>query len=94
MDSLDTNTLFSGILFFGYLVIALFFLRFWTRTRDRLFAMFSGAFALLALQRIAFALSAQPTEDLTMLYVVRLLAFVMILAAIIDKNRSTLKDAA
>ena len=87
MNTIDTNTLFSGLLLFGYLVAALFFLRFWTRTRDRLFAMFSGAFALLALQRLAFALSDQPTEDLTILYVVRLLAFLVILVAIIDKNR-------
>ena len=89
---METNTFFSGILFLGYLVIALFFLRFWTRTGDRLFAMFSAAFALLAVQRAAFALWDQPTEDLTMLYVVRLLAFLMILAAIVDKNRVSLQE--
>lgn len=94
MNSLETSTLFSGILLFGYLVVALFFLRFWTRTRDRLFAMFSAAFALLALQRTAFALLDQPTEDLTFLYVVRLLAFLIIIVAIIDKNRSTVNQVA
>lgn len=87
MNPFETNTLFSGILLFGYMVAALFFLRFWTRTRDRLFALFSAAFALLAIQRLALAISVQEREDLTILYVVRLLAFVLILVAIIDKNR-------
>ncbi len=87
MNEFETNTLFSGILLFGYFAIALFFLRFWTRTQDRLFAMFSAAFGLLAIQRLALTLSSQANEDLTYLYGVRLLAFVLILVAIIDKNR-------
>ncbi|HYO75195.1 MAG TPA: DUF5985 family protein, partial [Thermoanaerobaculia bacterium] len=40
--------LISGALFAGYAVAALFFLRFWVSSRDRLFAMFSAAFAILA----------------------------------------------
>ncbi len=49
--------------------------------------MFSAAFGLLAIQRLALTLSSQANEDLTYLYGVRLLAFVLILVAIIDKNR-------
>ena len=77
----------SGALVAGYLVVALFFARFWTQSRDRLFAMFSAAFVILAIQRLALALSAAPMEDRTLLYVLRLIAFGVIAFAIIDKNR-------
>lgn len=68
-------------------VIALFFLKFWRRTRDRLFALFAIAFALLALQRVAFGLMREWGEASPLLYGLRLLAFLLILAAIVDKNR-------
>ena len=77
----------SGMLVAGYLVAALFFLRFWTQSRDRLFALFAAAFGLLALQRLALAISGAPMEDQTMYYLLRLLAFGVIVFAIIDKNR-------
>jgi Family of unknown function (DUF5985) len=79
--------LVSGMLVAGYLVAALFFLRFWTQSRDRLFALFSAAFTLLAVQRIALALTDAPMEDRTFLYALRFLAFAIIAVAIIDKNR-------
>ncbi|HEY4640808.1 MAG TPA: DUF5985 family protein [Thermoanaerobaculia bacterium] len=75
----------SGVLTMGYLVAALFFLRFWRQTRDRLFGWFAAAFFILALHRV-FVVS-MPDSELG--YVVRLLAFVVILAAIWDKNRAT-----
>ena len=68
-------------------VAGLFFLRFWRRTRDRLFALFSAAFWLLALNWLALAFTTRD-EVRTALYVVRLVAFLVILAAIIDKNRT------
>jgi uncharacterized membrane protein len=76
--------LISGVLVAGYLVAALFFLRFRRETGDRLFLVFSIAFAILAVQRMALALT---TRSETLIYGLRLLAFVLILAAIIDKNR-------
>lgn len=77
----------SGMLVAGYVVAALFFLRFWTQSRDRLFVMFAAAFGLLAIQRLALTVSGAPIEDQTMFYVLRLLAFGIIAFAIIDKNR-------
>ena len=77
----------SGMLVAGYVVAALFFLRFWTQSRDRLFAMFAGAFGLLAIQRLALTVSGAPIEEQTMFYVLRLLAFGIIAFAIVDKNR-------
>ncbi|HEX8252144.1 MAG TPA: DUF5985 family protein [Thermoanaerobaculia bacterium] len=79
--------LLLGALFAGYSVAALFFLRFWVTTRDRLFAMFSAAFAILAVQRLALALTRTVVEDQSAMYLLRLLAFIIIIVAIVDKNR-------
>ncbi len=81
--------LIAGALSAGYMVAALFFARFWRDTRDRLFAFFAGAFALLALQRIALALAVDQHHLTTALYGVRLVAFLLILYAVIDKNLGT-----
>lgn len=78
----------AGLLVMGYAVAALFFLRFWRRSGERLFAYFAAAFALLALQRASLAVVDLLPLSETALYTVRLLAFVLILAGIIDKNRS------
>jgi len=78
----------SGAMTMGYFVAGLFFLRFWIGTRDRLFLFFALAFWLLAGQRAALGLTEESLEDKTVLYVVRLVAFVLILIAIADKNRS------
>ena len=68
-------------------VVALFFLRFWRDTGDRLFAIFAIAFVLLGITRLGLALSPQELEGHTHWYWVRLAAFVLILVAIVDKNR-------
>jgi hypothetical protein len=81
--------LVSGAVVMGYGVTGLFFLRFWRETRDRLFAIFAGAFWILGLQRLALAFSGKMVEDDTSLYLVRLFAFLLILGAIVDKNRSS-----
>jgi uncharacterized membrane protein len=81
--------LISGMLVAGYLVAALFFLRFRRETGDRLFLAFSVAFAILAVQRLALALIPPSERSDIVIYGLRLLAFVLILAAILDKNRKT-----
>jgi hypothetical protein len=68
-------------------VVALFFLRFWRETGDRLFAGFAAAFALLGITRLGLAMSKDFTEGHTVWYWVRLAAFLLILVAIADKNR-------
>jgi hypothetical protein len=84
---LAVHQLISGAILMGYLVAGLFFLRFWRDTRDRLFLIFAIAFALLAGQRLALVLTRDMLESQTGLYLVRLFAFLLILAAIVDKNR-------
>ena len=78
----------SGALCAGYALAALFFLRFWRDTRDRLFGFFAAAFISLALQRLALSWALVSQRDTTAYYMLRLAAFVLILIAIIDKNRT------
>lgn len=74
----------AGALTAGYLVIALFFSRFRRESGDRLFTAFAAAFLLLAVQR--FALFYYTAEAGLWLYTLRLIAFLLILFAIFDKN--------
>jgi hypothetical protein len=82
------DLLLSGAIVMGYAVCALFFLRFWRQTRDRLFPTFALAFLLLAVQRAVLTLTAPHVEWRVGLYTLRLGAFLLILGAIVDKNRS------
>jgi hypothetical protein len=76
----------SGALALGQLVVALFFLRYWRDSRDRLFLFFAGCFGLLALQRTILALSPSTVNLELPSYGLRLVAFLLILVAIADKN--------
>ncbi len=79
--------LISGALVALSLVAGLFFLRFWKKTHDRFFAFFAVAFWLLALNRLAVVWLTETSEHLAAAYLIRLVAFVLILVAIVDKNR-------
>lgn len=81
------NQFFAGAATVSLLIIALFFLRFWKRTRDRLFLFFAGSFAFLMIERIVRACMSVETEWAPYVYTLRLIAFVLIIVAIIDKNR-------
>jgi uncharacterized membrane protein HdeD (DUF308 family) len=76
-----------GIIVAASLTAALYFLKFWRRTRDPLFLAFALAFGIEGVNRMAFLLVARPNEGSPAIYVVRLLAFLLILAAILHKNR-------
>ena len=69
-------------------VAAAFFTRFWYATRDLLFLGFAAAFALEGLNRIAFLFLDKPNAGDEAIYVVRLLSYLLILAAIANKNRT------
>ena len=77
----------SGTCALGFAICALFFLRFWRRTREELFLAFALAFLLLGIGQTILALANIPTEERGSLYLLRLLAFLLILAAIYRKNR-------
>lgn len=77
-----------GAISMAFAVAGLFFLRFWRDTRERLFILFSLAFFILAANRIGFLFAAEQNIRGDWLFSVRLLAFLLILVAILDKNRS------
>jgi hypothetical protein len=81
------SAIMAGAIAMGYAVAALFFLRFWRDTRDRLFAVFAAAFFMLGGQRLLLATTTVEAESRTGLYLIRLAAFVLILLAIVGKNR-------
>jgi hypothetical protein len=71
------------------LTSALFFLRFWRETRDRLLLFFALAFGLLGVHWILLVPYSAEVENRPYIYSVRLLAFVLIIVGIIDRNRRT-----
>jgi hypothetical protein len=79
----------SGAVTLGFLVAATFFLRFWRRTHDRLFVAFAAAFGLMALNQALAAFLGAGDELTPYTYVLRVLGFVLILIAIVDKNVSS-----
>lgn len=76
----------SGAVTMGYLTAALFFIRFWKKSRDRLFLAFAVAFTLFALNQLLPLWLGAADERVGYTYMLRVLGFVLILAAIVDKN--------
>lgn len=81
-----TYSFFTGALAALYAVAGMFFLSFWRRTRDALFASFALAFALLAINQVVLALGGLEREEQSWVYLLRLLAFLLIIAGIARKN--------
>lgn len=87
---------FAGITMATFAAAGLFFLKLWIASRDRLFIFFAGACWLLSLERVAGILVQgildpvpnQYTEANSWIYFIRLLAFGMIMIAVIEKNVS------
>ncbi|MCE9566711.1 MAG: DUF5985 family protein [Planctomycetes bacterium] len=77
----------SGAIAMGFGIAGVFFLRFWRDTRDRLFALFALSFFVMTANRVVVVLSEEPLVG-TMQYWVRLVAYALILVAILDKNRT------
>jgi Family of unknown function (DUF5985) len=69
------------------LVVALIFFGYWRQTHDRLFLMFAAGFAVFAVSRLILAFLEEDDEARVLVYGLRLAAFLLILAAIVNKNR-------
>ena len=81
-----TSQLIVGAVIMGLATSALFFLRFWTRTREGLFIAFALAFWLLGLMQCLLTFADIPDEERSWLYLLRLAAFALILVSIGFKN--------
>lgn len=79
---------FSGITLMSCFVAVLYFHRFWKQTGDRFFILFALGFGIFGVNRIAITLFNNENENNALFYSLRLLAFILILYAIIDKNRA------
>jgi hypothetical protein len=77
----------GGAIAMGFAVAALFFLKFWRRTHEGLFLAFAGSFLLFAVTQALLTLSGIPVEERSWLYLLRLMAFLLILAAFWWQNR-------
>ena len=80
--------LLSGCIATGLAVVALHFLRFWRQSGERLFAMFGAAFAIMCVNHVALAFVAPDDESRVAIYGLRLVAFAMILVALVRANRA------
>jgi hypothetical protein len=77
----------SGGVFVACLAIALLFLRLHRKAPDRLFVFFAVAFGAIAVERVLLAVVSRSTEYAPYVYLVRLIAYICIIIAIVDKNR-------
>jgi hypothetical protein len=86
------NLMLTGAIAMASLVIALLFLRFWRNTGDRFFVYFSLSFFIEGVHRVYSAVDNDHAEDSPLHYLVRLLAYGLILWAILEKNLPREKD--
>jgi len=82
------NVMLLGAISMACLIAAMFFVRFWQASHDRFFLLFASSFFVEAVNRAALAVSPHPSDGAPVFYGIRLLAFLLILIAIADKNRS------
>ena len=81
------NDMLLGAIAAASMVAALFFLRFWKTTHDRFFLYFALSFLIEGCNRVLMATRVGFDEDSPGHYLIRLLAYSLILVAILEKNR-------
>jgi hypothetical protein len=77
----------SGAVVMGFATAGLLFLSYWRRTRQLLFLIFSASFLLLAINYAWLAITLIPDEERSPLFLLRFLAFSLIIAAVLGLNR-------
>ena len=70
----------------GYLTASLFFLRFWQRTKDAIFALLGISFVMFAISQGAGLFFDSPRDEKMWVYLLRLAGFALLLAGIVWKN--------
>ncbi|HEY0843875.1 MAG TPA: DUF5985 family protein [Noviherbaspirillum sp.] len=86
------NGILTGAIAMASATISLFFFSYWKSTRDRFFVFFGTSFLLEAINRILLGVTSMHGEDEPAYYLIRLVAYALILIAILDKNRGKTKD--
>ncbi len=85
--SADVLPFMHGALMMGCCVIGLKFMKYWRLSRDRFFVFFACAFWIFALGWGLRAFVHTVGEHGHLVYLPRLIAFLLILVGIFDKNR-------
>jgi hypothetical protein len=83
------NELLAGGIATASFVAGLFFLRFWRTTRDRFFLYFALSFLIEGINRFVLYAVAGLNDQDPIYYVIRLVAYGLIVWAIVDKNRTS-----
>jgi uncharacterized membrane protein HdeD (DUF308 family) len=81
------NALLSGGIATLSIVAGVFFLRFWRSSRDRFFLYFAASFLIEGVNRFVLYLTVGLQEDAPAYYLIRLIAYGLIVLAIVAKNR-------
>jgi uncharacterized membrane protein HdeD (DUF308 family) len=84
--TLTIEAFLVGVISACSFLAGLYFLKFWNRTHDSLFLCFSIAFFIEGVNRVATLHVQHPNEGNPWTYVVRLVAFIIILGGILEKN--------
>src|SRR6478735_6342083 len=87
LQSIALKGFLLGALVMSEVVLALLFLHYWRVTRDRFFLFFTWSFALGSASRLVLAVHLGNDEFEPLIYLLRLLSYVIIVVAIVDKNR-------
>lgn len=82
------NEFLDGIAFAGFLAVSVWFARAWLGSRDRLLLAFAIAFAIFAANRLVLVATDRADEAQTVVYLLRAAGFIVIILAVIDRNRS------
>jgi hypothetical protein len=80
------NTLLAGGIATASLIAGLFFFRFWRTTRDRFFLWFALSFLIEGINRFSLYAFAGLNDSSPIYYVIRLVAYGLIVWAILEKN--------
>ena len=81
------NEFLDGVAFAGFLAVAVWFARAWLGSRDRLLLAFAIAFGIFAFNRLALIATERGDETQTLIYLLRAAGFVVIIAAVLERNR-------
>ncbi|MBU6463595.1 MAG: hypothetical protein KGK01_02075 [Bradyrhizobium sp.] len=80
------SAVLAGATAFASLVAALYFLKFWRKTRDTLFLFFAAAFTIDAIARFTHAIVQVTDSSEPVYFIPRLVTFGLIALSIIGKN--------
>lgn len=81
-----TEAFIVGVIVTASFTCSLFFVRFWRRTRDLIFLAFALVFLTEGMTRVVLQFTSQPSESRPGFYIARMLAYLLLVAAVVRRN--------